>query len=99
MDVLVNPAILRQYAETVDATASTIRHSTLPDRMTQLSALLPGSRSAFMAIGGVTEVRWRATLLSGRYDAMSAAVRNAAGEYEATDDDLSAALILISPKW
>ena len=47
--VLVDPAILRQYAETVDTTADFIRRSTLPDRIEELCACLPGSRTAFMA--------------------------------------------------
>ena len=98
MGVLVNPAILRQYAETVDATASSIKNTTIPDRMKELSGLLPGSRTAFMASGGMSEIQLVAKKVAVQYEAMAGAVRNAAGEYEATDEELSAALDKIEPK-
>ncbi len=98
MGVLVDPAILRQYAETVDTTADFIRRSTLPDRIEELCACLPGSRTAFMASGGVSEVERVIRMVAGCYESMADAVRNAAGEYEATDQGLSSALSKIPQK-
>ncbi|MGC4960172.1 hypothetical protein ACPXCG_09975 [Gordonia sp. DT218] len=87
----VNPGILREFSGTVEETAAVIRDSSLPADLLGIAACMAGSSAAYALTTLADAMHDPLKRTAEAYSAMSGAVHNAAGEFEATDDELAAA--------
>ena len=91
-DAEVDPSALREYSVAVDDASGAVSRSRLPDGFHDLAACMPGSSTAYASNTSVPVLRGALDDLADYYSDLSSAVRNAAGEFEGTDDDIAAKL-------
>ncbi|GAA1481177.1 hypothetical protein GCM10009624_16170 [Gordonia sinesedis] len=88
----VDPAILRAFAQQTSSTADTIDVNTLDGRIEAAFAGMPGSTSAYEAIGVDAYVGDQVQDLSRGFDDLARAAKGSADSYDTTDEALARAI-------
>ncbi|MFC6012506.1 type VII secretion target [Nocardia lasii] len=88
--MLVDPAILRTFANSVDEASQTVAATDLAGKIAAVFEGLPGSQAQWAARRAGEVVRTPLNEFAGDIASMGTAVRGAASTYEVADDDLAA---------
>ncbi|MFC4126034.1 type VII secretion target [Nocardia rhizosphaerae] len=87
--MLVDPAILRTFATSVDEASRTVSATDLAGKIAAVFDGLPGSQAQWAAKRAGAVVQTPLNEFAGDIASMGEAVRGAAGTYEVTDEELA----------
>lgn len=87
--MLVDPAILRTFANSVDGASQTVAATDLAGKIAAVFDGLPGSQAQWAARRTGEVVRTPLNEFTSDITSMGTSVRGAAGTYEVADEDLA----------